>query len=293
MELEHSSVYKLLSDKGIAFKLSGNDYLIKCLNPDHEDSNPSCRVDTNTGIAHCFACGWKANMFRYFGVLTSQISQKTVKLKQKLKEMQEAAVPVPQQLPGATLVTKSFRGISVETLNKFEAFTTNNEKDLEGRIVFPIRNVGGEVAVYHGRHMFSDEQPKYKNFPRKVQLFPFPIVIDRTKDYIVLVEGMFDMLNLYDKGLHNVVCAFGTSSLLNFKDPKTLGNKLLPYKTQGVTRIFVAFDPDEAGKKAGHTLVEHIKQLGYYSEFIDLPDDRDPGELTQYQVNTLIRAIER
>ena len=278
MELEHSSVYKLLNDKSIHFKVSGNDFLIKCLNPDHEDSNPSCRVDRESGVFHCFACGWKGNIFKYFGIITSVVSEKTSSLKRKLREMQTNLSIVPQTLPGAVKYTESFRGISAKTLSKFEAFTTNSQEGLEARLIFPIRNVRGDITVYHGRHMFSDEQPKYKNYPRKVELFPYPVIVDKNKDYIVLVEGIFDMLNLYDKGLINSVCAFGTSSLLNFKNPKILEHKLLPYKVQGITKIYVAFDPDDAGVKAGTALVEMIKKLGYYSEFVALPDGKDPGE---------------
>ncbi len=66
-----SSVEKLLYDEGISFKGSGKDYLITCLNPNHDDSDPSLRVDKVTGLAHCFASGWKRNLFRHFGKLTA------------------------------------------------------------------------------------------------------------------------------------------------------------------------------------------------------------------------------
>jgi hypothetical protein len=45
------SVEALLIEKGISFTSSGKDYLIKCLNPDHDDSNPSLRVDKINGVA--------------------------------------------------------------------------------------------------------------------------------------------------------------------------------------------------------------------------------------------------
>ena len=80
-------VLDLLNSKNIPFSISGRDYLIKCLNPDHNDSNPSFRVDRVSGIAHCFSCGYKTNIFKYFGIFTNQIPIKIAKLKEKLQEL--------------------------------------------------------------------------------------------------------------------------------------------------------------------------------------------------------------
>ena len=55
-------VLDLINKNSLAFSVSGRDYLIKCLNPDHEDSNPSFRVDKVSGVAHCFSCGFKTNL---------------------------------------------------------------------------------------------------------------------------------------------------------------------------------------------------------------------------------------
>ena len=51
------TVEELLQEKRLDFKVSGRDYLVKCLNPEHEDTNPSMRIDNITGIFHCFSCG--------------------------------------------------------------------------------------------------------------------------------------------------------------------------------------------------------------------------------------------
>ena len=57
----------LLSEKGIKFSVKGQDAIIACLNPEHDDNNPSLRVDRVTGIMHCFSCGFKVYLFTYFG----------------------------------------------------------------------------------------------------------------------------------------------------------------------------------------------------------------------------------
>jgi hypothetical protein len=38
-------ILELLQKNGLGYSVSGRDYLIKCLNPEHEDNNPSFRID--------------------------------------------------------------------------------------------------------------------------------------------------------------------------------------------------------------------------------------------------------
>ena len=84
-------VLELLNKKGIEFRVNGKDYLIKCLNPEHDDSNPSFRVDQTTGKAHCFSCGYKTTIFKHFGIADNFVSIKVQKLKSKMKALYEAA----------------------------------------------------------------------------------------------------------------------------------------------------------------------------------------------------------
>lgn len=58
-------VLDILKKNGLAPAVSGRDYLIKCLNPEHDDSNPSFRIDRVSGVAHCFSCGFKTNIFKF------------------------------------------------------------------------------------------------------------------------------------------------------------------------------------------------------------------------------------
>ena len=60
-------VDELLTAQGIEFRHSGKDYLIRCLSPDHEDRNPSLRIDKTTGIFNCLSCGYSGNLFNHFG----------------------------------------------------------------------------------------------------------------------------------------------------------------------------------------------------------------------------------
>lgn len=271
-------VLDLLNKQNIPLQVSGRDYLIHCLNPEHKDSNPSFRVDRVTGVAHCFSCGFKTNIFKYFGVFSNPIPIRIAKLKEKLQDLrtQHLGLEIPD---GATPYTRVFRGISPQTLKHFGAFYTNQVEKLIDRIVFPIKDITGKTVVYVARHTLSDGNPRYINYPAGVQIPTFPPKCPPNHRSMVLVEGMFDMLNLYDKGLENAVCCFGTNTLQ--RDTKL---KLLPYKAQGITHVYLLFDGDDAGDKAAKLLKPIIEDEGFIVEIIKLPDGIDPGELSKEDV---------
>jgi DNA primase len=280
-------VLDLIQKNGLEFQVSGRDYLIKCLNPEHPDTNPSFRVDRISGIAHCFSCGFKTNIFKYYGVFTNPIPIKIAKLKEKLQDLKTQAFGL--ELPaGAVAYTKTFRGISQQTLKHFEAFYTHQVEKLQDRIIFPIKDITGKTVVYVARHTLSNGNPRYINYPSKVQIPLFPPQVPSGHKSLVLVEGIFDMLNLYDKGLKNVACTFGTNTLQ--ADTKL---KLFPYKVQGVTHIYILFDGDSAGEKAAQTLKTTLEELEFIVEIVKLPDGTDPGDLDQIDVQSIAEYIKK
>ena len=278
-------VLDLLQKNQLSYTVSGRDYLIKCLNPEHEDSNPSFRVDKVSGVAHCFACGFKTNVFKFFGVFTNPVPIKIAALKEKLNDLKTANLGL--ELPtGHTPWTKQFRGISPATLKHFGAFYTNAVEKLQDRIVFPIQDIRQKTVVFVARHTLSQGNPRYVNYPSGVKIPVFPAHLPSGYSSMVIVEGIFDMLNLYDKGLENVVCAFGTNTLQN-----ETKQKLLPFKAQGITHVYLLFDGDEAGRKAAQTLKPLIEQEGFIVEIINLPEDTDPGELDEEDVRGLAEYV--
>ena len=280
-------VLEILQKQNLGYQVSGRDYLIKCLNPEHDDSHPSFRVDKVTGVAHCFSCGFKTNIFKYYGIFTNPVPMKIAALKQKLQELKTAGIGL--ELPqGYTPWTKVFRGISTRTLKEFGAFYTNQVEKLQDRIIFPITDITGKTAVFVARHTLSQGNPRYLNYPSGVKIPLFPAAIPHGFSSIVLVEGVFDLLNLYDKGLKNAVCCFGTNTLQ--ADTKS---KLFPFKTQGITHIYLLFDGDEAGSKAAQTLKPVIEAEGFITEIVSLAEGTDPGDLSQEDVHSIIEYVKK
>lgn len=280
-----TQVYDLLITKGNAVNIQGKDYVIRCLNPEHEDLHPSMRIDQIDGRFKCVSCGFKGNIFKHYNILSNNISIKTAHLMQKLTEIKTMTTGL--DLPENSIpFNKVFRGVSLDTLKHFEAFTTPSVEKLEDRLVFPLRNVLGKIQAFVGRHMLSNANPKYVNYPSHIRLPLYPPVLPKNSESMVLVEGIFDMLNLYDKGLLNSVCTFGTTTLLG--DP---ADKLLPYKVQGVSKIYIMFDGDDPGRRAAKQLKPLLEKCEFEVEIIDLEDDVDPGTMSEEEIQETIEYI--
>lgn len=279
--VNNDPVQQLLINNNLNYTPSGRDYLIKCLNPEHDDSNPSLRVDKISGIAHCFSCGWKRNLFKHYDVIPPVNSIALVKLKDKIKELRMTLFELEFPEGHTPYITKH-RGISTATLKTFEAFYTNSIEDLADRIIFPIRDVTGKITSFIARHLLSSANPKYVIYPRHSKLHPYPVILAEKFTSIILVEGIFDMLNMHDKGVTNTVCVFGTQSLEN-----NIKEKLLPYKNQGIHKVFLLFDGDKAGVDAANKLKPLIEAENFIVEIITLPEDEDPGSLDIEIINQI------
>jgi DNA primase len=94
-----------------------------------------------------------------------------------------------------------------------------------------------------------------------------------------LVEGVFDALNLWDKGLKNTVCCFGTQQMDWVK--------LSLLKLQGVNGVDIIFDGDEAGRRAAEQIKGVAEQLEMSVQIVNLPEGGDPGDLVLDQINRL------
>jgi DNA primase len=275
-------VENLLKDKNVTYRIQGADFVTLCLNPEHEDTNPSMRIDKIDGKFHCLSCGFKGNIFKYFGILTNHTSIRVAKLKEKLRELKELTKELDYP-EGYRPLNKEFRGISIETLKHFEAFTCTGE--LEDRVVFPMREITGKIAVFVGRHALSAGNPRYMIKPAGASLPLFPSIIPNVKS-LVLVEGMFDMINLYDKGLTNVVSINGTNALNS-----SAAQKLFPYKVSGVEKIFLLMDGDDAGREAATRLQPILEALEFTVEIITVADGTDPGDMSKEDVDMIREYI--
>jgi DNA primase len=271
-------VVDLLQERRIEFKGSGRDYLVRCLNPDHEDKHPSMRIDTTTGIFNCFSCGYKGNIFKEFNAPSNYLEIKRQRLMQAIEEKRSSSVGIPFP-KGHTPYTGNWRGIKPETYKHFDAFE-HHDTQFVGRVVFPIRDITGKVVAFNGRHLNYIDKVKYMIHPPHATMPLYPASVKTIKGRVILVEGIFDMINLFDKGLFNTICCFGTNTVTP--------DKLAILKMQDIMGVDIIFDGDEPGRRAAENLVFLTERAGLVTRNIDLGQDVDPGSLTQEKVQKLI-----
>ena len=87
------------------------------------------------------------------------------------------------------------------------------------------------------------------------------------------------MINLFDKGLFNAVCCFGTNNVDE--------DKLAILKMQNIDGVDIVFDGDEAGQKAAENIKGIADRLGLISRNVNLGANIDPGALAESKVHNL------
>ena len=244
------TVSELLISNNIVSNTSGESLLIKCLNPEHEDNNPSMRINATTGDSHCFACGHSVNVYRYFGVELNKVNTRVFKLLAKLDKRRNPSITMPE---GNTPIVDTYRGISIETLKHFEAF--HNMLYFKDKICIPIRGFDGNIKCFITRDMYSDES-RYMVYPKGARPVIFPVKPLISQKTLVVVEGIFDALKAYDAGMKNVICTFGTSASLVHSTMEAIVSTA---NLLGCTRLVLALDNDKAGANTMEKLIEFLE----------------------------------
>jgi DNA primase len=280
------TVEGVLTKNNIQFQKMGRRYLIRCLNPEHPDNHPSLSIDSMSGLGKCFACGYKLNIFSHFGADYNFQSIKVYKLLDKLEILKAGLVGL--EMPeNYRPVTREFRGISGKTLQRFNAFTVDTAEEYHDRIAFPLEDSTGKIRCFISRHLHSDIQPKYIVRPHKVEVPLFPATVKPYKNCVFFVEGIFDALNLIDKGLENVVCVFGTTTITQKSK-----QKFAELQMRGVNKIFLVFDGDKAGSDGMKTAKPILESMGFLVEIVELDDGMDPGDMELEDVQNLKRILD-
>ena len=281
-------VKELLEKKNIKYKQRGKDYQVRCLNPRHDDHNPSMNIDKISGLFNCLSCGFAGDIYKYFNINKEKyIDEKAAEVSNKIKALlhsRDLSLPLD-----ANHFRDTYRGIKPETFRKFGAFTSESQElGMDGRLIFPIYDINDKIVVFQGRYLHSDLDPKYKNYPRDTALPLYPQAPTMIESSIILVEGFYDMLNLHDKGLTNAVCVFGTAFGNVKKTHKRKLNieRLLIYKYQGANKVYIMFDGDEAGAHSAENLQNYLSSI-FTTEIIELEEGRDPGSLQDFEVSKL------
>jgi DNA primase len=155
------------------------------------------------------------------------------------------------------------------------------------RIMIPIRDEAGFVIAFGARAIDSNQNPKYLNSPDTIlynkSRILYGINVAKEKmiqdDYVVIMEGYFDVISAQAAGLKNAVASCGTAL--------TVDHVRLIAKYSKSRKIYLAFDTDSAGLKATQRSTDVIKEafagLGnlkiYDRSYSSLNDDKYTCEI--------------
>ena len=144
------------------------------------------------------------------------------------------------------------------------------------RVMFPIRNVKGEIVGFGGR-IIGKGEPKYLNSPETpvfskgnelYGLFEGRSAI-RSEACVIVVEGYMDVVGLAQLGVRNAVATLGTATT-----PIHI-QKLL----RSSDKIIFSFDGDGAGRRAAWRALQSCLPLlrdDISIRFLFLPAEHDP-----------------
>jgi len=184
---------------------------------------------------------------------------------------------------------------------------------LRGRLIVPIRDVYGQTIALAGRQIpdikdelitalwesFGSEPAKCQDriskwtrgkwinepYVKAKNLF----FLDkskqfvREKNYIILVEGYFDVYSLYDNNVKNVAAICGTS----------ISEYQIALASRLCDNIVVLMDSDFAGKTAANKIVLKVEDLGLKAFKVYLPVGMDPDDFAKnYDTSFLDAAIQ-
>jgi DNA primase len=156
-----------------------------------------------------------------------------------------------------------------------------------GRVMFPISDSSGRVIAFSGRILVDDgKSAKYLNSPDTILFNKSTVLygIDkakqaiRIKDYSILVEGQMDLVLSHQAGIKNTVAVSGTALADSLISKDNVVNNLGIIKRLS-NNIILAFDSDNAGRKAAMRSSAIALSLGMDVKIADLPEGKDPADL--------------
>lgn len=145
------------------------------------------------------------------------------------------------------------------------------------RLMFPIFDEKNRAIGFGGRSLEKDvKNQKYINsnetvlFHKSNMLFGLNLARKHIKaqNQVILVEGYLDMIQLYQHGIKNVVAPLGTA----------LTKEQVKHLMRYTYNFVLAFDGDEAGRRAAKRGFEIISELGGRSRILTFPNQMDPDD---------------
>ncbi len=158
----------------------------------------------------------------------------------------------------------------------------------DGRIMFPIINVQGNIIGFGGRIMTEKSNTgKYLNSPetivfkKKENLFGLNLAKNNNSGKLLLMEGYMDVISLHQAGITNAVASLGTA----FTDEQAKIVKRYAGKA------VLCYDSDDAGKLATIRAGKILTSNGIKTKVLTLTDGKDPDEFVKSKGGDMFNVL--
>lgn len=303
--MSNFDIHTLLQRYGITQYTETNEF-IRCKCPIHEGQNNTAFVyNTSNNLWYCHTkCNQGGSLIDLVATKEDVSFSEAINLLKKWMEIPDTMVFTSsvninvenqkwiEEQKNKYNVLNEFDMSSLNQLydvNKYRNFTDilktygiKFSKQLQ-RIVVPIEFNHKVVAVT--MRTVKKNTIKWMHQPSGFLfgniLFNYDNIIPNESVYVV--EGVWDALNLIQNGITNVVATFGAHLT------KKQANLLMLITCD----VIMLFDNDKAGITGTHNAIKMLKNKTNLKVAL-LPDNKDPGELTQEEIQTLkIKTVTR
>ena len=184
------------------------------------------------------------------------------------------------------------KGHSLKTIEDVGIASSNNgvySDRNQGRAIFPIFDINGDVVGYSARRIGDGSEAKYVNSPETYLFHKSNILYNyhnakekaRTAGYIYVLEGFMDVFALYRIGIESCVALMGTA--LTAEHIRLLRSLNV--------EIRLCLDGDLPGQKASMEIAKALAHNGLSVRIVDNQNSsKDPDEILNIDGENALRA---
>ena len=184
------------------------------------------------------------------------------------------------------------RNIKWSSVEKFKLGYNKDKLDprilpyFDNTIVIPCFDISGEVVGLFGRRI-DEKEPKYTinaKYNKERGIFGLHQAKEAilAKNFVILVEGIFDTIMMHQCGFDNTIAAPGAGWM----------DIQLATISRYTQNVLVLFDNDSTGKSKSQEVMNRLQELGYYTSKVSIPEKykdvdeflrKDPEAITYLQ----------
>jgi 5S rRNA maturation endonuclease (ribonuclease M5) len=297
--------------KAVLYKLNINPEFergdeLTAICPGHEirtgkyDNNPSWSINTESGVHHCFSCGYKGNLLTLVAEQLALVTENDrldidaakrwltinsgIDLEMLVKQMEsikEAHLVLPKPVPISEARLAIYSKVPAWALGSRDLTTEACEyygvlwEESTSNWILPIRTWEDDTLL--GWQEKGQVNRHFRNRPAGVlksqTIFNDGLGLARC----IVVESPLDAVRLRSMGVNGGVSTFGAA----------ISNEQLSIIRNNYEKIVFAFDNDPMGRKASNRMLELSRSMGFECEFFNYSqtDAKDVGDMSEDEIH--------